>query len=165
VKLFLDMDGVLCDFIGEVERRTGRQWEGDGIDLKAGIGMSLNEVIDTWPTIFAELSMTPFAQQLLDAAAAWDTYIITDCCSDCRIAHGKVTWITDRARQYIDRLFFCRKKRELIGYDDCILIDDMDHHNPDFLVPQPWNRNRKRDQSDWTKAMIERLNAFAGYSR
>jgi len=161
-KLFIDMDGVLCDFIGEVEWRTGGKWDGDNIDLVSGIGLSLEGIMTRWPMLFHDLPMTSYAPQILEAASGWDTYIITDCCGDHRIAHGKVGWMNKRLPHFLDRLIFCRDKRELIGYNDSILIDDMDRHNPDFLIPQPWNANRDEDRDEYISYMSASLDSMMG---
>lgn len=144
---YVDMDGVLCDFVGEAARRLGVSWRGESLSLQEGLGVELYDIICRWPNIFAELPMTSFGQHIINDMRQRDWHIITDDSGYLDIFAGKRAWLRANIPWMCGRMIVISggNKRDVIGYDGVCLIDDMERHQPDILIPQPWNRHRGND--------------------
>jgi hypothetical protein len=165
--IFLDMDGVLCDFIGPAAALHGRDaraldWAaGKGLDLAAQTSKVFGLGLDAfwWPIhaagekFWAELELTPWASGragLVASALRLDDCVVLSRPSSCPTsAAGKALWL----RRHFDGRFavpsgaiLCARK-ELLAGPGRVLIDDDDRNvaawraagGAAVLLPQPWN--------------------------
>jgi 5'(3')-deoxyribonucleotidase len=159
---FLDMDGVIADFVGGASRAHGRE---DPFDYPPG-EMQPWDMAGTWGItddefwapftveMWAELEPTPFAQEVLERVErTFDSQhicLLTDPGRYPAVAiPGKLAWMEQHVPAYRRerRYFFGHNKHFCAGYSGNLLIDD---HNGNveefrklssqaFLFPRPWN--------------------------
>lgn len=160
MKVFLDMDGVLVDFIAGA----------------AALFKPVNPIVTRWA--FYEnwgLTAADFWMQIQNAGPAfWEDLPPTEECYDildlleksfgveniCLLsavlmstaAAGKVNWIKRFLPRYKKQyLLGCAK--HFMARPDAVLVDDADHNVEAFagaggqsiLVPRPWNKNASLD--------------------
>lgn len=156
-RVFLDMDGVLADFVGAIHRAHGRPNCYDDpanfgkFDFEKIWGMSLEEVwtIDTfefWDTI----EKTPEADAIVKFAVDWvgweNIAIVTFPSDGPGCVPGKRAWMKRHFPKLAHQMVFTSFKQAL-AYHDSILIDDADKNVTAFrnagglavLLPRPWN--------------------------
>jgi 5'(3')-deoxyribonucleotidase len=155
MKICLDMDGVLVDFVGGAATLIGydpsvvNTW-----DYYPLIGKTENEfwrAIDAAGSDFwATLPIYPWALDLYRECKAIAPTIFLTSPSQCPSSmHGKLRWMQDNfGRQFRD--YLVGPKKEFCATPDTILIDDSDANCKKFqaaggrpiLFPRPWNENR-----------------------
>ena len=159
---YLDMDGVIADFMRGALARHGRldalddypvgQW-----DVHIVLGMTAD---DFWKPLvghdfWASLEPYPWCGRMFELmndyfGEKWE--ICSTPCDDPYSASGKLEWLSKHLPKCNGRSFrrfhlTCKKER-LANYR-AILIDDSDHNAKEFcaaegnciLFPQPWNIN------------------------
>lgn len=176
-EIYLDMDGVLCDFargslrvhrrLDALENYPPGEW-----DIGRVIGLSGS---DFWHPIhfhaelfWAELEVLPWAERLVEFCESLvlpGRVYLASCPSDHAMsAAGKLMWINRHFPQFQKRFFLTPNKRLLAG-PGRLLIDDndgncMDWHQDGgaaFLWPQPWNA------AHWSQEdRISQLKSFLG---
>jgi 5'(3')-deoxyribonucleotidase len=157
--IYLDMDGVLCDWVGAALRVHNRMevldaWPQGEWDIAKVLGM---EPEDFWRRIdhrsegfWATLSPYPWMRrlvELLESLAAPIT-IASAPSDDPFSAAGKLIWINKHLPQFAQR-YQLGLEKHLLARPDTLLIDDNERTVEDFLAagglamlfPQPWNSN------------------------
>lgn len=162
MKCFLDMDGVLVDFIGgaslahdlpnpysPMSDRAAGEWDIAKLwHLKEDeFWQPLNS-----STFWEELQPTPEADEILflcENAFGFENICLLTCPSASPYsAMGKLRWIQSHLPQYARRYMMGPAKQFCAG-PDAILIDDNDincqcftnHLGGAVLLPRPWNAN------------------------
>lgn len=153
VQLWLDMDGVITDFVGgacAVHRKSEESVV--GWDFHYDWGLSQDEfwakINDQGVKFWSELSNYPWTKEMLTIARNCDKdyRIITTPSRDMSSQVGKINWL---AKRDINRdIVFTRKPKSAYcrGRND-VLIDDSDINVQNWveaggraiLFPQPWN--------------------------
>ena len=167
--IFLDMDGVLVDFVGGALRtcfgnmeaticQTLELWPAGEYDITKVVGGTIDEF---WEAINAEkgfwesLSPYPWAADLIDlveSAVKRKWSIATSPSRDPQCAAGKVKWLQDNcSKGQSFRNYFITPEKHLLagGNRTRVLIDDRDVNvdrwrecgGSAILFPQPWNSN------------------------
>ena len=160
--ILLDMDGVLCDFVGSAARLFGKNpsyvyanWKGDHDACPAEIGVSPEKL---WEKIEAEgeafwtgLEPYPWAKEMYEwLVSKDDVVILTKPNYHPSCVAGKLAWLysfTDNPR-FGNYLIGPRK--DACARPSSLLIDDNDANVESFvkaggralLFPQPWNKER-----------------------
>jgi hypothetical protein len=155
--IFLDMDGVLCDFHGRAAEDFGCDvndftewaiWEPMGLteeEFWTWLGTRSRE----W---WSSLNPYPWAEELVSMVASVDPeYRILSTASKGHSVAGKIDWFHNHFGEQFHRFHFTSQKPDLAARGR-LLIDDSDHNckgfaakGGDFLcVPQPWNANASR---------------------
>jgi 5'(3')-deoxyribonucleotidase len=157
MKILLDMDGVLVDFLGgwckynEYECPTYNDAK-DRWDLAGVLGIT---PAGLWAgcssrEFWAELEWTQDGMGILnaaeDAVGQDNVYLFTTPTPSPQSWAGKADWILRQLPQYKNRLLMGGNK-QLCARPDQLLIDDADHNvekfraagGPAILVPRQWN--------------------------
>lgn len=152
--IFLDLDGVLADFVSSALRALGRE-----IDLNQRVEYSIEnwfgissrefwETIDSFGEEFwSEMELYPWAKDMvkrLEKTA--DTYILSSPSRNPVSSSGKVAWVRKHFPSLRSKIILTKHKH-LLSSAGRFLIDDSEHKiNPfvkagggGFLFPQPWN--------------------------
>lgn len=152
-RIFLDMDGVIVDFDGEVNRRFGRvsnphEWE---YLYEQDFGMTAKEFWnkcddDFWRSL-------EFTKEAVDIFYALQSRDLIDrvCILSKPVSHayqGKADWIKKNLPQlYYNKQFLLGPNKDWCANPNALLIDDNEDHCRDFikaggeafLFPRPWN--------------------------
>ena len=156
MKLFLDMDGVLCDFFGRAlqvheKQELAESWPPGEWDMPSVIGVSktqfwkqIKKRRDFWRT----LRPTPEFERLIALADSIDPawHIASSPAHHVGSASGKLWWL----QKHIDkgfRRFLLGPSKHLLAGTGRVLVDDSDRNIEEFcaaggigvLWPQPWN--------------------------
>jgi hypothetical protein len=164
-KIFLDLDGVLCDFdkghteLYQLDYLPGerREWTGplSAFKRKTGKGIEdfwLGMSVDFWFT----LDKTKECDQILALVEPFDAIIITappigHIDSTANAVKGKTKWIRKNLPKYFfEGRFLIGSAKEFCASDDAILIDDNQDNcikweqagGKSILVPREWNAYR-----------------------
>lgn len=173
--IYLDMDGVLVDFIGHVFRLFGvdlskgrdlretvRGWDGitDGLSEALGREVSGKEL---WESIakagmefWADMPWCPWGKELLvECEKIAPVVIMTTPTREPLSAAGKAAWIYKNLPGH--GMYALSPCKHLMAHPGALLIDDSDTNVSNFaksggmayLFPQPWNESRGNiDQDD-----------------
>lgn len=154
--IFLDMDGVLCDFVTHALRLHGREyveseWPSGVYEMKDAIGV---QDIEFWQPInnigadwWAELPVFPWAAELVEFCESMgDVGIATSPNRDGASAAGKTAWMWKHFPRLARRMMIGPCK-EWLARSGTVLIDDSDEKCRKFgaaggraiVFPQPWN--------------------------
>jgi 5'(3')-deoxyribonucleotidase len=178
MKILLDMDGVLADFVGEVEEifnfpLAGKINEHD--DFWSVLGQSPN---DFWN--HKDINKTEFWENL--AKYSWADELVSilhyyakevHICSSPSLAvpafSGKAKWIENHYPTLLGNIVLTRNK-SLLANEDHILIDDSEVMVNNFrkaggnaiLFPQEWNANKEfiNDRIGYVSLELEKLMDF-----
>jgi 5'(3')-deoxyribonucleotidase len=163
-KVFLDMDGVLTDYVKSacIAHNQRDPYVGDNPatsdDLKTLFGMSkadYKKPIDCFE-FWAGLCHMPDGLNILAALEQQfgkrNICILSSPSMDPDAIGGRLWWIDMYLPQYKKQLFLGEPKHAIAGPDK-ILIDDMDANCENWvaaggeaiLVPRQWNKNRIYD--------------------
>lgn len=185
--ILVDLDGVLCDFVGgaiEVHGRTQyrdkifKNWPYANYDLAGVLDITENELwkkIDLCMAFWEGLRPYPWMRPFLDALddiAPWT--IATSPSRSSRSAGGKVAWLQRHFgtafRDYVIGPKFVNDDfapyMKLMARPDVVLIDDCDVNCEAFekaggtaiLFPQPWNSSfGEAEQGDSASSVIRQL--------
>jgi 5'(3')-deoxyribonucleotidase len=152
MKLFVDMDGVLVDFVGGVTDLVGYHdaWPYGEYDICKVVGVNI------WPLLekaglqwWVDLHPTDEADELIQLISHYDYYICTSPTLDPMSAAGKMIWLRSHYPQIMkDRRFFITPHKHLLAHDHNILIDDSDEQitrwhacgGVGVTMPRPWNK-------------------------
>lgn len=179
MKVFLDMDGVLVDFVKGACDAHGRSDPYIHFHGHAAGEYDLPKILDVpidgfWEPMkpvefWRDLPWTPDGIAILAATESAffnDTiYLLTHAQPWPGSYSGKAQWVAEHAPEYNGRLIFTEHKR-LLAAPDTLLIDDCDRQVDEFqaaggraiLVPRGWNREHQRSRRTLeavTKAMKE----------
>ncbi|MFT5126811.1 MAG: 5'(3')-deoxyribonucleotidase [Rhodothermales bacterium] len=156
MRCFVDMDGVLVDFVGAALRRHERrvdEWPPGEFNMAKVLGIPRR---DFWGPLegaefWATLEPTAEAHELMAVLEAefgsWELCILSSPTRDPQCSAGKVQWLQRCLPDYSRRFLLGPEKRFCAG-PDSLLIDDADHNVDRFreaggcgiLFPRPWNR-------------------------
>lgn len=159
-KIFLDMDGVLCDFVGgvcrlfEVDQHALEQAWGDAYDICVPLGVTPDELwsrIDAaGPTFWSNLEPYPWAKDLwFQCNIVGRTTILTSPSWHPSSLEGKLQWLNSHLAdgQNPFRRYLFGPEKEMCAAPRHLLIDDRpemcqrfrDAGGEAFLFPRPWN--------------------------
>jgi hypothetical protein len=166
-KIFLDLDGVVVDFIlpamelHGVPIRSLKEYPRDaGWDcvkacnmLRKAVGLPAISATKFWRPFgyqfYSDLPLRPGALEFVDTLSEHGRITIaTSPTLDPQCVAGKVTWIKNNLPELARRFFITPIKAEL-GRPGSVLIDDNNENCANFigaggqsiLVPRPWNDN------------------------
>lgn len=156
--IYIDMDGVLCDLVGQVEN-----WHGVKIYNKSNYGkyriqeacqeIDDNKLFDYFScySFWAKMPILPWAHYLVNAVEQIDkeVYIMSrpwlgdgDVPAESCM-QGKIAWIANYFPRYLGKLLFVDKKEDFA--EGSILIDDNMENCSRFaakgktiFIPTPW---------------------------
>jgi hypothetical protein len=156
--IFVDMDGVLCDFISAAFEVHGKKYDAETYpklewSIASVLGITEDEfwrVIDDckhrfWPS----LNRYPWASELLFEARSVASVSLLSTPSKSGFSHsGKRVWVDEHAPDV--ELILCKSKHFLAA-PGRVLIDDndgnikkwRDNGGLGILFPQPWNANHQ----------------------
>lgn len=152
--VFLDMDGVLVDFVGAVNERMGIPK--DTISTKwnwvEDYGHTFDDV-DSWCTtnFWKNLDWMHDGHDILRLVTSTfkpdQIYLLTTPMPNPDSYTGKALWIEKHLPEYKKRLIITQTPKCLFATSNTLLIDDKDENIIDFavaggqsiLVPRPWN--------------------------
>jgi 5'(3')-deoxyribonucleotidase len=159
MRIFLDMDGVIADFIGGLgdifpARRSGlppSDW-----NVHEVLGLSELEmweaVLERGDGFWANLSPYSWMWRLVDRVSSLsdEWYIATTPQNTGACVAGKLQWLMSNFGEDFGDYFLGRHKFVLAN-PKSVLIDDSDYNVEYFreaggraiLFPQPWNSNRE----------------------
>jgi len=161
MKCFVDMDGVLVDFMQGVHDYYGLQYSYDNYPYRNAewdwmkpevTGLSVE---DFWETLdegfWANLPWMPDDKEMLAAIEAVipkkDICLLTSPTIHPSSASGKLRWIQREMPEY-SRRFLIGPPKQFCAGQECVLIDDADHnicafarnYGDTILVPRRWNQ-------------------------
>ena len=166
--IFLDMDGVMVDFLGGLHRSLGVPYDINDYPYEKGKWNMLTDIrgFDDIPATFeqcndactksfwANLQWTSDGHDILRAVtykfAPTRIHLLTTCMPNPETKSGKIEWVERHLPMYLDRTIILGSGMLKGGYakPDALLIDDCDKNIDEFitaggrglLVPRPWNR-------------------------
>lgn len=163
MKILLDMDGVIVDFVGAALRIHGaedlytRPSSLGCFDIEKLLGISTSAFwagVDRDSGFWGSLQKTPEADAIVAAAVetvGWENIGVLTApalADSCLI--GKRSWLRVHYPRLVDRVTFARDKGWYASPNH-LLIDDKNENVDGFrasggiaiLLPRPWNRNHK----------------------
>ncbi len=161
---YLDLDGVVCDFVGGALRLHGKELAPNEVEWDFCTQIGFNGVNDPafWDgmgqSFWAGLEWTPEGPDLVKAIEAIfgeNVALMTSPCLTPGGVEGKVEWVAKHMPAYRRRLFVGPAKHLAAGPHK-ILVDDHDANCWKFreyggaavMVPRPWNpRKGETDES------------------
>jgi len=183
MKVYLDMDGVICDFVkglhtslnipyneidypyelgnydifGEIERVRG---------IPKGKQYKTLHDIKFWENIEKTFEADRLVKLLEDIISKENIFILTTVPpSWSYAATGKYKWITKNLKGYTSKLIISPLSKSFFGREDILLIDDADENYKEYtasgfssyLVPRPWNSRYNETNKDWIKEISDLL--------
>jgi 5'(3')-deoxyribonucleotidase len=153
--IFIDLDGVLCDFhkaFCDIYGYDEKDILGWGMHTYFGVTPeTIRHQIDYLDTEFwATLPKLSWADKLVDLAKHYKLKIYF-ASSPAKGSHcGKMQWMEQHYPEYAHRLILIKNKYLLAKENTC-LIDDAEYQSFEFMMkggysvtfPRPWNYNRK----------------------
>lgn len=170
MKIFLDMDGVIVDFVRPALAAHGKTLPMSEVrwNFPGQVGMTDKEF---WPKLgydfWSSLPRTNEANALLGyllGAHKDNLALLSSPCNTRGCRDGKHTWVINNVPQLKDRLILGSCK-EMFAHYDSLLIDDHEKNVDKFrayggsaiLVPRPWNSRRAECDEDGNVADVEDL--------
>lgn len=159
-RVFLDMDGVLCDFMGGVLQlfnlepaEVYKSWPRGEYDFAKVLNVSKNEVWkrinSAGPNFWTNLQPCAEMELLLEMLKRHHLpfTVLTSPSLDPGCAEGKIRWLQKIFGRHF-RDYFVGPQKELLAAPGRLLIDDCDKNVDKFLDaggdaipwPRPWNR-------------------------
>lgn len=171
MRIYLDVDGVLVDFIGAASRLHGKRAQDvTGWDFFAKWGVTDDEfwgkIDDVGEDFWANLPEYPWCDELIELVEKIDPqfHLATTPSRSPSSAAGKLKWIRRKFGDKFNRYFMCGHDKSRMAAADSILIDDGEHNVDAWmecagngcLFPQPWNRNRGyEDKMAYVRGSLE----------
>lgn len=170
--VFVDMDGVVADFVGGakllIENNGYKQiTDCTNYKIESWYGLSTKEfwrIIDGEKDWFwSELNRLDHAIDLINTAKmVGSVYFLTSPSRSPYCFSGKKYWVDHHFPNLSGNLIIAKDKYLLAGKDR-LLIDDSEQKTSDFtaqggnsiLFPQPWNKNRDKSYEDVKNALLE----------
>ncbi len=163
---FLDLDGVIINFVGGVIKWYKLKCSEDDI-------VAWGSLYDYWPGTIPEfweglpesfwenLDFTPEGREIIDMVAHLKPTILT--APPWTGATGKQRWIQKNMPEYFDHdRYLIGPSKTCVARHGAVLIDDADHNiepwieaeGHGILVPRPWNKHRGYEVIKYVQAMI-----------
>lgn len=166
-KVYLDMDGVLADFISRAAQLHSRSFKDLWVNspknrgkfwIDEAWGLTREEF---WSPIindqefWSELDIYPKARELVDTLNKYvgegNLYLLTAPAPYPGCYAGKMEWILTNFPELKNKLILTKHKG-LLAKPDTLLVDDADHNFESFikaggravLLPRPWNSEHKK---------------------
>ena len=166
--VFLDVDGVMVDFIGGLHRAMDAPYSYDPYPYKKGLWNMLDAIrpFDFTPIVPSFEECDACCTQEFWANLKWmhdgcdilrlttnifnpdDIFLLTTPMPNVGSASGKVEWIRKNLPAYKDKIFITTASKSTVASPDTLLIDDRDKNVEDFraagghaiLIARPWNK-------------------------
>lgn len=184
--IYLDLDGVLCDFAKGVAKLAGVNpaamngpvnchWWGvvDVLSAQHGREWSREEFLqlidDAGHDFWTGLEKYPWCDDLYELCTSFaPTVIMTSPGRDPSSASGKMQWINENLRDV--RRFAITPCKHHMSHPNSLLIDDStefcgkfsEHGGEVYLFPQPWSDPENwhtRDRLAEVQALLERMSS------
>ncbi len=183
MKVFLDMDGVLVDFVGGLHRALGMDYShvaypyprakyemfGE-VCSRSGGNISMDQLLATCdPAEFwANLQWNTTGREIASAISSvvpWDDVVIcTKPMPRPEAWAGKIQWLNKHLPQ-AKNITIMSAPKHLFAKPGHILIDDKDsnvesfreHGGSGFLIPQPWNSAHEKFLDNYVPKLKEDL--------
>lgn len=156
MRCFVDMDGVLVDFVGGALKLLGRtvdDWPPGEFNMAKVLDMPRHEFwgalsgAEFWSSLRPTREAHALMATLETTFGSWELCILSSPTADPQCLSGKARWLDRCLPEYRRRFLFGPEKRFCAG-PDCLLIDDADQNVDSFraaggcaiLFPRPWNR-------------------------
>lgn len=184
MKIMLDMDGVIVDFLGGAARAHNRplpysnpKWYGEW-NTEKGWGITSEQFwkpINEDPNFWEHLEKTPEADQIVFACTnvvgMHNIAILTSPDRSSNCFTGKVKWMKKNYPQLEGRMIFSRAK-EFMSSPQRILVDDKDSNIENFrkegghgvLVPRVWNSDYKNSDKVLMSIEVDLHNILKGFN-
>lgn len=151
MRILLDMDELLSDFVGGACREWGKtaaeveqHWEPGRWDIVPPLAAALGEPLTDlafWDRLhnraefWAGLDPLPWVDELVDAAARWtdDWWVVTSPSHCPSSYYGKAQWLKRQFGRRFDR-FHLTPHKHLFARADTLLIDDRDDNVDRFIA-------------------------------
>lgn len=165
--VYVDLDGVLADFVKDALKLHGIEYEGKepnlfnivdnkGVfDLENALGLTKNEfwkpINDLSENFWSNLKKTTESDRIMEEIEAKfpkeKIFFLTSPCKDPGCYKGKMQWVEKYYPDYCRRTILTPHKY-LLAQSDRLLIDDADHNVEKFkdyggktlLIPRSWNQ-------------------------
>lgn len=164
--VFLDMDDVIADFMGELHKALNIPYNYSNYPYKKGIWdilghqIMLNDElvsfeqcndccdIHFWHYLEWMYDGRDILRMILDKFHTNQIYLLTTPMPNVCSPTGKTLWVRDNLPEYIKRTIITQAPKHLLARPDTLLIDDKDKNIDGFieaggrglLVPRLWNR-------------------------
>lgn len=161
-RCFLDVDGVLCDFMDGIHQALGIDYDPshwpykhgpDGWHFHDELGLTFEQLSAHCDfTFWQNLRWTHFGRDilrvLLQHFGKEQITLLTSLMPHIESASGKMAWIKKHLPEYERQTIICSSPKEILaGVPDSFLIDDcqknvdrwQDAGGTAILIPQPWN--------------------------
>ena len=173
--VYLDMDGVLVDFVGGAHKELGIPYDADNYphpkgkyemfpDLIAATNgrHTLDSFISSCYTIrlWEDLKWDRHGSNVLEIVESYsdEVYLTSLPMKDPVAWLGKLRWIEKHLPQYLNKVILMTAHKQLLAKPNTILLDDSDKNVDQFtaaggfawLIPQPWNTQHAICDRDWT---------------
>jgi len=164
MRILLDMDGVLVDFVGGAAKAHGwthdqlvQVWPPGQYEIAEPMGLTLDEfwqpINETGEQFWLQLEPLPWIHDILhllvtiETVTGVDWYIATTPSHHSSSYSGKVKWLQEFFGQDFDRFILTGHKHLLAGNGQTVLIDDNRSNVDKFvraggealLFPARWN--------------------------
>ena len=164
--VFLDMDGVLVNFLGGLHKSLNVPYSYENYPYEKGKWNMLTDIkgFDDIPATFNQCNDccdTLFWQHLdwmhdgreilrviMGTVGLDKIYLLTTPMPNIESPTGKWVWVRDNLPIYLKRTIITQAPKSLLAKSNTLLIDDRDANVDDFrevggkalLVPRSWNR-------------------------
>jgi len=163
--VFLDMDGVMVDFLGGLHRALGVPYQYDQYPYEKGKWNMLTDIkgFEDIPATFeqcndccttnfwANLEWMPDGHDIMRLVTSTfkpeQIYLLTTPMPNPGSYTGKVLWVQKHLPEFSKRLIVTSAPKNLFARPDTLLVDDKDENVEEFvkaggdaiLVPRLWN--------------------------
>ena len=152
--IYLDMDGVCCDFYGAALQAIGHPGEATGKwNFYKGFGLTTDQfwaiIHSKGEAFWADMPEYPWFGDLYDSLCRQgDVLFLTSPSQDPACASGKMKWLQSRFSREFDNFIFARRPhKHLLATPSAWLIDDhtatvkrfVEAGGNGILFPRPWN--------------------------
>lgn len=149
--LFLDVDGVLADWVGGVFDATGVEpgvWDTVGHGLLPTEHQAEVDAVMATRSFWAHLRRYPWAEELVMTARELASSVVfcTQPFDSAECLAGKYDWLSRHFGATMDNIVFTRNKWRLANPTSLLVDDNVDNCNKfhlrgghSIVFPQPWN--------------------------
>jgi hypothetical protein len=183
MKVYLDMDGVICDFVKGLHNVLDLPYDKKDYPYKLGDYDIFSEIerisgipkvkqykvlqdIDFWENI----DKTPETDRLMNILENQimkdNVFILSTVPSSWSYAAtGKYKWVSKNLKGYTPRIILSPLSKSFFAREDIMLIDDSDENYKKYtelgykayLVPRHWNSRYHEVDKDWVKELSDLL--------
>ena len=162
MKIFLDLDGVLVDFVGGIHRAFGKEYSYNSAPIKWNFfehwspkvySCDINRActVDFWANLDWMCDGREILREIDKKLGTSDNLFLLTCpMPNPQSWTGKRLWVERHIPHLAERLIVTPAFKGVFASDDVVLIDDKDENIAEFveaggrgiLVPRPWNELR-----------------------